>query len=91
MVWSSTFEMTTLNDPLMTIILFETIISEEGKAICTHCNFHGHTIDRCYELRGYPSRYKQKQHSQNISTANTIVNQLFDQPLPYNSSEQYHV
>ncbi|XP_076949829.1 uncharacterized protein LOC143622620 [Bidens hawaiensis] len=27
---------------------------------CTHCNLTGHTIDKCYELIGYPSNYKKK-------------------------------
>ncbi|KAM0050951.1 putative RNA-directed DNA polymerase [Helianthus debilis subsp. tardiflorus] len=27
---------------------------------CTHCNKVGHTVDRCYELVGYPSSFKKK-------------------------------
>ncbi|KAJ0920331.1 putative RNA-directed DNA polymerase [Helianthus annuus] len=27
---------------------------------CTHCNKLGHTIDRCFELVGYPSSFKKK-------------------------------
>ena len=25
---------------------------------CSHCNFQGHTVDRCYKLHGYPPGYK---------------------------------
>ncbi|XP_022023668.1 uncharacterized protein LOC110923922 [Helianthus annuus] len=27
---------------------------------CTHCNKIGHTVDKCYELHGYPTNYRQK-------------------------------
>ncbi|KAJ0483933.1 putative RNA-directed DNA polymerase [Helianthus annuus] len=32
---------------------------------CTHCNMIGHTVDRCYELVGYPPGHKKKQSGQN--------------------------
>ena len=25
-----------------------------GRPFCTHCNMHGHTIERCYKIHGYP-------------------------------------
>lgn len=63
---------------------------KKERPFCTHCNFHGHTPDRCYKLHGYPPGYKQKQRPQNVSIANAIVNQLSDQSSPCNSSEQAH-
>ncbi|GJX56034.1 ribonuclease H-like domain-containing protein, partial [Tanacetum coccineum] len=26
--------------------------------VCTHCNMNGHTVDRCFELVGYPPNFK---------------------------------
>ncbi|XP_035845901.1 uncharacterized protein LOC118492183 [Helianthus annuus] len=42
---------------------------------CTHCNKIGHTIDKCFELHGYPTNYRQKpnqngQWSRSNSSAN---------------------
>nr|GEZ10385.1 ribonuclease H-like domain-containing protein [Tanacetum cinerariifolium] len=28
--------------------------------VCKHCNRTGHTIDRCFEIVGYPSNFKKK-------------------------------
>ena len=30
------------------------------KPISTHCGFLRHTIDKCYEIHGYPPGYKRK-------------------------------
>ena len=27
---------------------------KKDKPFCTHCNFQGHAVDRCYKLHGYP-------------------------------------
>lgn len=29
-----------------------------NRPYCTHCNFQGHTVDKCYKLHGYPPGYK---------------------------------
>ncbi|KAK1411971.1 hypothetical protein QVD17_32863 [Tagetes erecta] len=31
---------------------------------CTHCNLTGHTIDKCFEIVGYPPNYKKKTNTQ---------------------------
>ncbi|GKB54782.1 ribonuclease H-like domain-containing protein [Tanacetum coccineum] len=35
--------------------------------VCKHCNMTGHTIDRCFELVGYPSGFKNNNNNQNSS------------------------
>ena len=30
------------------------------RPFCTHCNYLGHTIDKCYKLHGYPPSFRQK-------------------------------
>ena len=40
---------------------------KKDKPFCTHCNFSGHTIDRCYKLHDYPPRYKQKQKAVSVN------------------------
>ncbi|KAJ0578087.1 putative RNA-directed DNA polymerase [Helianthus annuus] len=35
---------------------------------CTHCNMIGHTIDRCFELIGYPPGFKKKPNSGSVKT-----------------------
>ncbi|KAK6128183.1 hypothetical protein DH2020_038072 [Rehmannia glutinosa] len=32
--------------------------SKRERPYCTHCRFHGHTIDKCFKLHGYPPGYK---------------------------------
>ena len=46
----------------------------KDKPFCTHCNFPGYTIDRCYKLHGYPLGYKPKSRASNVPTANTSIN-----------------
>ena len=35
------------------------------RPFCTHYNYLGHTIEKCYKLHGYPPGYKLKQRSLN--------------------------
>ena len=30
--------------------------SKKDRPFYTHCNYHGHTIEKCYKLQGYPPR-----------------------------------
>ncbi|KAJ0891706.1 putative transcription factor interactor and regulator CCHC(Zn) family [Helianthus annuus] len=34
---------------------------------CTHCNMLGHTVDRCFEIVGYPPGFKRRVNSNNQS------------------------
>ncbi|GJY65189.1 putative RNA-directed DNA polymerase [Tanacetum coccineum] len=40
--------------------------------VCKHCNMTGHTIDRCFELLGYPSGFKRNNFGQ--SNTNNATN-----------------
>ena len=54
----------------------------KDRPFCTHCNFHGHTIEKCYKLHGYPPGYKPKQRSQPMarnSMQNVFANQVSTQ------------
>nr|GFC33521.1 hypothetical protein [Tanacetum cinerariifolium] len=31
--------------------------------VCKHCNMNGHTIERCFELIGYPPNFKRKNNT----------------------------
>ena len=31
---------------------------KKDRPFCTHCNFHGHTIEKCYKVHEYPLGYK---------------------------------
>ncbi|KAK0581180.1 hypothetical protein LWI29_011056 [Acer saccharum] len=33
---------------------------KKDRPFCTHCKIHGHTIDRCFKIHGYPPGYKSK-------------------------------
>ncbi|KAJ0801453.1 putative RNA-directed DNA polymerase [Helianthus annuus] len=37
---------------------------------CTHCNMLGHTIDRCFELIGYPPGFRRRSNNSNQSVNN---------------------
>jgi len=48
---------------------------KKDRSICTHCGYHGHTIEKCYKLHSYPSGYKVKQkftNQNNTSNANQV-------------------
>ena len=34
---------------------------------CTHCQYHAHTVDKCYKLHGYPSGFKQRNNGPPIT------------------------
>ncbi|KAJ0679937.1 putative transcription factor interactor and regulator CCHC(Zn) family [Helianthus annuus] len=46
---------------------------------CTHCNKIGHTVDKCFELVGYPSGFKKKpggQVGKNLSNSRSNVSSV---------------
>ena len=43
--------------------------SKKSRLLCTHCGLHGHNVDKCFKLHGYPPVYKPKSKS-------TVVNQV---------------
>ena len=49
----------------------------------THCNFHGHIVDKCYKLHGYPPSYKP-----NVRPTSATVNQVSAQSTPNNNGDQ---
>ena len=57
--------------------------NKKGKElpICSHCGVVGHTVDKCYKIHGYPSRYKPK-------SRNAQVNQVSGTDLGPNSCAQ---
>ncbi|XP_075499485.1 uncharacterized protein LOC142537893 [Primulina tabacum] len=46
------------------------------RPFCTKCNIHGHTIDTCYKIHGYPPGYKLKGKFP-TKPSPTVVNQTF--------------
>ncbi|KAJ0765507.1 putative transcription factor interactor and regulator CCHC(Zn) family [Helianthus annuus] len=56
---------------------------------CTHCNKLGHTVDRCFELVGYPSSFKKKpggQVGKNLSNYRSNISSV--PPVSQFSPEQ---
>ena len=49
------------------------------RPFCTHCNYHGYTIDYCYKIHGYPPGFRQRQKNQSVTTPSAVVNQVFNQ------------
>ncbi|XP_022867150.1 uncharacterized protein LOC111386890 isoform X1 [Olea europaea var. sylvestris] len=52
-------------------------LKKKERPYCTHCKFHGHSMDKCYKIHGYPPGYKPrpKDNFQGYSTSNP-VNQI---------------
>ena len=50
--------------------------------LCTHYNFHGHTIEKCYKIHGYPPGYKSKQKFNSVA-----ANQASFLPLTADNSD----
>ncbi|KAL4650764.1 hypothetical protein ACB092_01G111800, partial [Castanea dentata] len=38
------------------------------KPTCSHCGLHGHTLEKCYKLHGYPPGYKTKPRANQVSS-----------------------
>ncbi|KAF5768198.1 putative RNA-directed DNA polymerase [Helianthus annuus] len=41
---------------------------------CTHCNMLGHTVDRCFEIIGYPPGFKRRANNNNQSNKVNMAN-----------------
>lgn len=62
---------------------------KKDRPFCTHCNYHGHSNDKCYKIHGYLPGYKQRQresHS-NYAGSNTI-NQVSASSIPQTEGKQ---
>ncbi|PON52071.1 hypothetical protein PanWU01x14_211860 [Parasponia andersonii] len=47
------------------------------RPFCIHCQYHGHTIDQCYKLHGYPPGYQPRQKdSTQASNVSANTNQV---------------
>ncbi|GJT99833.1 putative reverse transcriptase domain-containing protein [Tanacetum coccineum] len=60
--------------------------------VCEHCNMTDHTIDRCFELVGYPPRFKRNNNNQNSSNnvSNSDVKTDHTNSAPHTlTSDQY--
>jgi len=65
--------------------------TKKERSLCTHYEFHGHTIDKCYKLHGYPPRYKSKQRNPSQihpNQVNPIVSQVCETHQNLSSSNQ---
>uniref|UniRef100_A0A251SMQ9 Putative gag-polypeptide of LTR copia-type n=1 Tax=Helianthus annuus TaxID=4232 RepID=A0A251SMQ9_HELAN len=41
---------------------------------CSHCNMLGHTVDRCFEIIGYPPGFKRKSNNNNQTNKANLAN-----------------
>ena len=53
------------------------------RPFCTHCNYHRHTVDKCYKLHGYPPGYKPK-----MRTTSATINQVSTQSASNDNGDQ---
>ncbi|KAK6162879.1 hypothetical protein DH2020_002720 [Rehmannia glutinosa] len=53
---------------------------KRDRPFCTHCNFHGHTVDKCYKLHGYPPGYKPRPRIPPVVSGS--INQVSTLPHP---------
>ncbi|PON54445.1 hypothetical protein PanWU01x14_195240 [Parasponia andersonii] len=48
---------------------------KKERSFCTHCQYHGYIVHRCYKLYGYPPGYQPRQRdNSNYNSTNTTVN-----------------
>ena len=53
---------------------------KKERPFCTHCQYHGHTIEKCYKIHGYPPGFRQRQKAQfNSIVSGAMVNQVSNQ------------
>ncbi|KAL5563154.1 hypothetical protein UlMin_032901 [Ulmus minor] len=68
---------------------------------CTHCQYHGHTIEKCYKIHGYPPGFQSRQrNNHSFSNNQAALNQVSTRPstssysthqVAMNSSSEPHV
>ena len=48
--------------------------NKKGKElhVCSHCGVVEHTVDKCYKIHGYPSRYKPKSRNAQVNQVSGI-------------------
>ncbi|KAK0585573.1 hypothetical protein LWI29_030700 [Acer saccharum] len=58
---------------------------KKDRPYCTHCKIHGHTIDRCFKIHGYPPGYKPKSHenTHGHNVGSNSVNQVSGYTMQY--------
>lgn len=61
---------------------------KKDKPLCTRCNFHGHTIHKCYKLHCYPLGCRHKQRNHNASVNQTSVS-LDHHAIQYQQSQRH--
>ena len=59
--------------------------SRRGRPFCTHCNIHGHTVERCYKLHGYPPGYNKSNKPKDA-----VANQVQSSEGVPNSTDDAH-
>lgn len=59
--------------------------------VCKHCNMTGHTVDRCYEIVGYPTGFRKKTESSSGVANQSLVSGKVDQcagtSVPFTSDQ----
>ncbi|KAA8536893.1 hypothetical protein F0562_029371 [Nyssa sinensis] len=54
---------------------------KKERPFCTHCQYHGHTVEKCYKIHGYPPGFQPRQRdNHSYSNNQAIVNQVSNQP-----------
>ncbi|KAK1425214.1 hypothetical protein QVD17_20561 [Tagetes erecta] len=57
---------------------------------CTHCNLTGHTIDKCFEIIGYPPNYKKKPNLQRAQArSNATCDSSISNQTPNTTSQPF--
>ena len=49
---------------------------KKERPFCTHCQYHGHIVAKCYKLHGYRPSFKQQKRNTNTSGDNVVANQV---------------
>ncbi|KAK1410403.1 hypothetical protein QVD17_36940 [Tagetes erecta] len=55
---------------------------------CTHCNLSGHTVEKCFEIIGYPPNYKKKTNTQRALAKSNVASDASTSFQPINPMSQ---
>ena len=61
---------------------------KKERPFCTHCNYHGHTVEKCYKIHGYPPGFRQKNKNQPFNNSNIVANQVTTQNFTTDSADR---
>ena len=68
---------------------------KKDRPLCSHCGILGHSVDKCYKLRGYPPGYgkgKSKSAAHRVTDSSILADLVeMDSDMPMTQAQYQHL